>query len=128
MEEAKEIRGVFFGKDRIHKEYLFALVPTYTKITQFSTWWRTGTTLLEKKQERQVCLEDFHYLKLFHCRKPLSCKTVFYVFKHVQMPAGSVYSFKVHVAGGESQHHMEFCPHTKKKGTVLDQTILFQKE
>lgn len=82
----QDSQGVFF----------FALVPIYTKITQFSTWWKTGTTLLEK--ELQVCLEDFHYLKLFHCRKPLSCKNI---FKHIQIPAGGVYSFKVHVAGGE---------------------------
>ena len=101
-------------------------MPIYTKITEFSTWWRTGTTLLEKKQECQVCLEDFQYLKPFHCRKPLSCKTVFYVFKYVQMPAGSVYSFKVHVAGGEVNIVWSFA-HAHKKNKMycirLDNTV-----
>lgn len=105
-----------------------ALVPIYTKITQFSTWWRTGTTFLVKKQECQVCLEDFHYLKLFHYRKLLPCKTVFYVFKYVQIPAGSIYSFKIHVVGGEVNIIWSFAPPQKTPCTALDQTILFQKE
>lgn len=90
-------------------------MPIYTKITQFSTRWRPGTTLLVKKQECQVCLEDFHYLKLFHCKKPLCCKTVFYIFKHMQMPAGSIYSFKVHVADEEVNIIWSFAHSAKKK-------------
>lgn len=72
--------------------------------------------------------EDFHYLKLFHCRKLPPCKTVFYVFKYVQIPAGSIYSFKIHVLGGEVNIIQSFAPPKKNPCTALDQTILFQKE
>lgn len=57
---------------------------------------------MEKEQERQVCLQDFHYLKPFHCRKPLFLQNVHSVHLNPwSCQQAALFFHQAHVADGE---------------------------